>query len=505
MIPKNIAQYWDGPIEDELRCLMESWKQLNPNYKYECFDRSSALKFLSENYPKSVVDAFSSARLPAMASDIFRVAWCLKKGGVYIDSASRCLSPLSEWIVENAHMVLMRKWHGGVWNGFIAAEKNSKVLKKILDRIVSNINNRTSNNVWLVTGPGVWKAEKVELDPSVLVIPQNQFKDKFALVNKLKHKEGDAHWSQRQKTQSIFNDYKSSTEIYIHLGPHKTASTNLQTLLELNETELNANSIGLVTVRCKNSIEYHKARNIYTRALQRYLSSINHVAQRNSCIDEMAVALREMVAIFADSHKAVIISDENLLGPIVGHRFAGSYIAKDFYGAAFAVADAIEAAFPENLSKIVLCKRERNSWLASAYRDFISKLQEPLTPRAFMNRLSINFHDQYEEFYSFLSLRFQNRISIIQFEDLIKLSSSELLETFFDALNLELNITPCFNENLNVNSSMKWGAVEKVLNMFDDVVDDKSRKTLANLIRKDPDCENVSEQFMDEVREVFFK
>jgi mannosyltransferase OCH1-like enzyme len=204
MIPKNIIQYWDGVAADDVCRLMESWVQRNPDFKYVMYDRTMALTYLEKNHDDEVVQSFLSARFPAMASDIFRVAWCLKEGGIYVDAATRCLAPLSGWLPGEASVVLMRKWHGGVWNGFIGAEPSAPLLKEVLGRVVSNVLMRAGNNIWEVTGPGVWISSLQE-GTYVKIIPQAELARCFELVNDLSHK-GDSHWSRLQLTQSIYLD-----------------------------------------------------------------------------------------------------------------------------------------------------------------------------------------------------------------------------------------------------------------------------------------------------------
>jgi mannosyltransferase OCH1-like enzyme len=109
VIPKSIIQYWEGPLNKEVEELLKSWRKLNPEYKYELFNRDLALKYLERNYDCNVVSAFSSALLPAMQSDIFRIAWVLKEGGIYIDAATKCISPIDELITNSSELILVKK------------------------------------------------------------------------------------------------------------------------------------------------------------------------------------------------------------------------------------------------------------------------------------------------------------------------------------------------------------------------------------------------------------
>lgn len=204
VIPNRIMQYWDGDISEAHRPVIDSWKIFNPEYEYEIYGRDSAAKYIALNFDSTVLRAFLMAKLPAMASDIFRVAWCVNSGGIYIDAASECLSPICTWFPLSQNLVLMRKWHGRVCNGVIGAQPNSSVLKSILNTIVRNVTKKSGNSVWEVTGPGAWK---YHLDGSSEygVIEQTEILQHFKLASYVGHK-GETHWSVLQKQHSIFND-----------------------------------------------------------------------------------------------------------------------------------------------------------------------------------------------------------------------------------------------------------------------------------------------------------
>ena len=154
MIPKVIVQFWNTPdIPDDVAELMETWKQQNPDFRHLVFDYEQAASFIGVKYGKKIQDLFLSAALPAMQSDIFRVAYCLAKGGFYIDAGTRCKAALDPHLPANGELLLMRKWHGGVWNGMIGAEADQADLKLIWDKIIHNLQARETQDVWQVTGP----------------------------------------------------------------------------------------------------------------------------------------------------------------------------------------------------------------------------------------------------------------------------------------------------------------------------------------------------------------
>lgn len=207
MIPKTIIQYWDTEsVPDEIQALLDSWKNSNPEFTYKLYNKEDAISYIQENYGAFSLDLFNGAKLPAMQSDIFRVAYCLKEGGVYVDAATKCNGAIFPLIKDESNLVLMKKWHGGVWNGFIATPPGSTVLFDIWTKIQRNVFTKEVNKVWRASGPGVY-AEVLSGDGSVAptMIEQKEMSQYFNPINDLVHKK-EMHWSNVQKRESIYQN-----------------------------------------------------------------------------------------------------------------------------------------------------------------------------------------------------------------------------------------------------------------------------------------------------------
>ena len=200
----TIIQYWDKKlIPVEISMLMNSWKFQNTDHNHKIFDRDSADEFIQKNYGSKIAQIFRSAALPAMQSDIFRIAYILNKGGIYVDAATKCEKPINSWpFYAETNCLLMRKWHRGIWNGFISSKCNSLFLSIAFDMIVDNILKKESNNVWAVTGPGVLQKVAQNCNDYEL-FDQSTAKYSFSLVNNLDHKKNN-HWSEKQIDSSIY-------------------------------------------------------------------------------------------------------------------------------------------------------------------------------------------------------------------------------------------------------------------------------------------------------------
>ncbi|GFD94475.1 hypothetical protein KUL156_46680 [Alteromonas sp. KUL156] len=239
MKPNTIVQFWNTPdLPEDISKLVATWKAQNPSMQHKLFSYDSALQFIAEHYGTEIQNLFEVAALPAMQSDIFRVAYCLKMGGFYIDCGTRCNASIEPLLTDDL-LFLVRKWHGGIWNGAIGCNAGHPALEWIWNRIIQNLKARNSNDVWKLTGPLSFNqmVESKEFDGVVNVVEQPSTKPFFDIVNELEHKK--KHWSKVQEKQSVFKDKASSNDGLN--GAKKTTTANT------DSTEYNAYSAQIDT------------------------------------------------------------------------------------------------------------------------------------------------------------------------------------------------------------------------------------------------------------------
>ncbi|PKH00964.1 glycosyltransferase family 32 protein [Paraglaciecola sp. MB-3u-78] len=208
MVPKKLIQYWDNlPVPPDIASLHATWPAINPEIDCEIFNFDKALQFILSEYGSEIADLFTLAAIPAMQSDIFRLAYIFAKGGIYVDMATRCKTPIEPLLHHSDKVVFMRKWHGGIWNGMIIAEKQNPIVKTIWETVLDNIKHRKYDDVWKATGPLSFN-QTIDLagdDTNYVIYPQNEMTQYFELVNDLEHKK-NAHWSEVQKNKNIYLD-----------------------------------------------------------------------------------------------------------------------------------------------------------------------------------------------------------------------------------------------------------------------------------------------------------
>lgn len=85
-VPRQILQFWDQKtIPADVQDCMATWRAI-PDFDHVVFDEDQARDFLRTEYDARHVEAYDLCSHPAMKSDLFRLAYLYRHGGVYIDA-----------------------------------------------------------------------------------------------------------------------------------------------------------------------------------------------------------------------------------------------------------------------------------------------------------------------------------------------------------------------------------------------------------------------------------
>jgi mannosyltransferase OCH1-like enzyme len=220
-----IVQYWhSGVPPDEVGELMQTWEvAAGEGFAYKRFDDVSALDFIRANYDRRIVEAYTSCGVPAMRADFFRICALLMFPGIYVDADMRrtgvgrrlfFLKDKSEPLLplyERLERGLLFKRDARVANGFIIVKQAQDfLLGAMLAAAVENIEKRCSNNVYLVTGPGIATKWLMNLGTSHPYFRGFEFWTAddllpyMRMVGKLPYKRSGDHWVNAQQIGSIF-------------------------------------------------------------------------------------------------------------------------------------------------------------------------------------------------------------------------------------------------------------------------------------------------------------
>jgi len=228
MKPRNrigkpaIVQFWDGEPPGDVLKLMETWRTgpCSRSFRYERFDDAAASEFIRLNFDQRTVDAFRQCAVPAMRADFFRYCYLHKNGGIYVDADMACLRNLRELckgldrgLLFTRPAKLPRKGFR-IPNGFmIITNKEDRLLAEVLSVAIKNIENRISNSVWDVTGPGIMtklhnqqNRETSELFAGFKIVSEKDVRKFVNFCGGLSYKTSDRHWTIAQKSRSIFVD-----------------------------------------------------------------------------------------------------------------------------------------------------------------------------------------------------------------------------------------------------------------------------------------------------------
>ena len=188
-IPKIIHQtYRSKELPPEIFEIVEGFKSLNPDWEYRFYTDEDILDYIQKNFDETILTAYLKINpvYGAAKADLFRYLVLYKEGGVYVDIKSTCIYPLND-VIRSDDQFIVTQWQNDlgkkdestglflyltedlkIKNGeyqqwFIIAEKNSPVMKHVVDTIVSNILNYRAwdykfhsygkRGVLFVTGP----------------------------------------------------------------------------------------------------------------------------------------------------------------------------------------------------------------------------------------------------------------------------------------------------------------------------------------------------------------
>ena len=148
-----------------------------PVYLNYCFNRRMALgynyrfmttgereQFVREHYPARVFNAYSRLQIGAAQADFWRVLVLQKYGGVYMDIDAHLVWPLEKILAPDQEELFLQIKTGEISNYFIASKPNNPYLGEIINQILYNIENEVSQNVYDLTGPGVFNRVLSSLD-----------------------------------------------------------------------------------------------------------------------------------------------------------------------------------------------------------------------------------------------------------------------------------------------------------------------------------------------------
>ena len=207
----SLIQYWDqADPPDPIAERMQQWRQQHPGWRYQRFNRQTAAAFVREHYGLALEDAFLDIRLPAMQADVLRIAALLAWGGLWIDAATTCFSPVEHWIDLQAPLLLLRQPHQAhpkVCTGVIYAQAPQHPLINAAWQLMAPaLLARSGEKVYRSFGPGVLRdlLASGAWDHTLIVRPVGELSAHLRFGSSFSVLPAERHWSQRQQSESLY-------------------------------------------------------------------------------------------------------------------------------------------------------------------------------------------------------------------------------------------------------------------------------------------------------------
>lgn len=211
MISRNVLLFWhERPAPREVLDFHHSFSTDWPQCHTLLFDDVSAGAFLSNEFGSDVACLFHRCRFPAMRSDIFRLAWILKYGGMWIDIKFGPRAFPEPLFQSNSDLVCVRWYHGQIVNGVFLAPKGSAVIGRILNEALEAVSLRHGVNIGQVTGPGLWRRviDSGESGWAIEIVDHDDLFRRYLSKRPfaLSMRGTDFHWSEAQKREPLYRD-----------------------------------------------------------------------------------------------------------------------------------------------------------------------------------------------------------------------------------------------------------------------------------------------------------
>ena len=208
---RRLVQYWDNAHPPpSVQGLMNVVRDLHPDWDYQCFSRQLAADELGSIYGKDLKEAFLDIRFPAMQADVFRIAYLLRHGGVWVDAATLIRQPLKNWLPMAHPLVLLRRQHQiqpEVATGVLYASPGHPLLARAWVRIQAYLLMRSGKKVYRHFGPGILRdlfREQPQLASLVYVIPEQDISGCLRFGSSRSVVGSAQHWSSRQENESLY-------------------------------------------------------------------------------------------------------------------------------------------------------------------------------------------------------------------------------------------------------------------------------------------------------------
>jgi glycosyl transferase-like sugar-binding protein len=156
----QVFQFWDSRSPPpEIQRATGQWKSL-PGVSHHLFDQDSAYDFIARHYGPAEAEVFAGCWHPALSSDLFRLCYLYKMGGIYADADS---------LPAKGTVDFLNRQQGGIFassatnvpkcvaqNFFLGAGSGSRLIGGFLERVLKNIAAHRNGPIFWISGPAAF-------------------------------------------------------------------------------------------------------------------------------------------------------------------------------------------------------------------------------------------------------------------------------------------------------------------------------------------------------------
>lgn len=158
MIPKIVWQTWRRhALPKNVELIRQSQVNENPDYTFVLYDDDDVDNFISENFEHYIHQSYVQLKAGPAKADFFRYCALYLHGGVYLDIDSGLTTKLSDFISQDHNALVSRETNPSIFlQWMLVFDKRSEIMKKCIEICCFNINHRMTEDIFWLTGPGVY-------------------------------------------------------------------------------------------------------------------------------------------------------------------------------------------------------------------------------------------------------------------------------------------------------------------------------------------------------------
>jgi hypothetical protein len=227
VIPLHIYQTWHDKrnMPKSVAKSIKILKQQNPEFEHHLYDEKECRKFIADNFPSNVVEAYDCIIPKAIKADLWRYCLMYKLGGVYIDSKYTGMHGFKfiyltdkEYFGRDVHRTL-----GGIYNGFFICKPGNTKLLSCVNQLVENCKKRYYGSYDSCIGPAMvgrfFSADEykrleihhisLNMNERYMIYKGHRILEFCKEYERERKKNKSVHWIQQWNTRNVYKKRKT--------------------------------------------------------------------------------------------------------------------------------------------------------------------------------------------------------------------------------------------------------------------------------------------------------